>query len=653
MKQPLAYLTTFIIFGLTYSLGSPAMAQDAAQECVTWPRVLPPEGIEIPAEQSSKWKTRIDALDKQLATNRQASYWADVEVLVKACKLAIEFREFYAEKDFEKCDRLLSLAEKRAAWLTGDKGPKPGPLKDPEAGERLQVRGFVSAVDGSAQPVGLIMPEQGLSGSKKIPMFVWLHGRGDKSTDLHFLNERMKSKGEVAPPDALVLHAFGRQCVGYKSAGSTDVIEAIDFVCENYPIDRNKIVLIGFSMGGAGAWHVAACQADRFVAASPGAGFAETKLYQNLTPDKYPAPFVQTLWGVYDVPDYTRNLFNLPVIAYSGENDKQIQAARVMEKAFQSEGRQLEHLIGPGMGHKYHPDVLKDLIGKLSAAAKAGRPADPTELHLQTKHLRVHERRWISVEGQLEQYADTRVDATRKDSQWQLTTKNVSRLKLEPPVGAKLTVDGQAIAGKSPLLLVRQADKWQAVDKFDSGIKRPGLSGPIDDAFFDPFLFVTPSGKSTNSNVAKWAQCEQAYAITRWKSLMRGEPRVKRDVDVTADDMAKYHIVVWGDSESNQLLARLMKAKLPVAWDNSSVRVGQETWSADKHVPVAILPNPESPNRYLVINSGLTFRDAHDKTNSLQNPQLPDWAVIDITTPRSASAPGKITAAGFFSDQWK
>ena len=57
------------------------------------------------------------------------------------------------------------------------------------------------------------------------------------------------------------------------------------------------------------------------------------------------------------------------------------------------------------------------------------------------KHLRVHERRWISIEGQQEQYADTRVDAVRKDRQWQLTTKNVSRLKLDPPAGAKLTIE--------------------------------------------------------------------------------------------------------------------------------------------------------------------------------------------------------------------
>ncbi len=483
-------------------------------------------------------------------------------------------------------------------------------------------------------------------------MFVWLHGRGDKSTDLHFLNERMRSKGEVAPADALVLHAFGRQCVGYKNAGTTDVLEAIDFACANYPIDRNKIVLIGFSMGGAGVWHVAARNADLFVAASPGAGFAETRRYQNLTPDKYPASYVQTLWGVYDVPDYTRNLFNLPVIAYSGENDKQIQAARVMEEAFQTEGRKLEHLIGPGMGHKYHPDVLKELLGKLSAAAEAGRSADPTELHLQTKHLRVHERRWISVEGLKDAYADTRVDAQRQGSDWQLTTKNVSRLKLDAPTGATLKVDGQAVSGKNPLLLINESGKWRKVDKFESGLKRPGLSGPIDDAFFDPFLFVTPTGKSSNDKVSKWVECEQAYAITRWKSLMRGEPRVKRDVEVTADDMARYHVVAWGDAESNQLLARLLKSKTPVAWDKSSVRIGKESWPSGEHVPVAIMPNPESPDRYLVINSGLTFRDAHDKTNSLQNPQLPDWSVININTPRSASASGQITAAGFFNDHW-
>lgn len=60
-----------------------------------------------------------------------------------------------------------------------------------------------------------------------------------------------------------------------------------------------------------------------------------------------------------------------------------------------------------------------------------------------------------------------------------------------------------------------------------------------------------------------------------------------------------------------------------------------------------------SPRRYIVINSGPTFREAHDKTNSQQNPKLPDWAVIDLTQDPDATAPGRIAAAGFFNEEWE
>ena len=55
----------------------------------------------------------------------------------------------------------------------------------------------------------------------------------------------------------------------------------------------------------------------------------------------------------------------------------------------------------------------------------------------------------------------------------------------------------------------------------------------------------------------------------------------------------------------------------------------------------------------MVINSGLTFREAHDKTNSLQNPKLPDWAVIDLNQPKTSQAPGGIADAGFFGEAWE
>ena len=66
-----------------------------------------------------------------------------------------------------------------------------------------------------------------------------------------------------------------------------------------------------------------------------------------------------------------------------------------------------------------------------------------------------------------------------------------------------------------------------------------------------------------------------------------------------------------------------------------------------------IFPNPANPKRYIVINSGFTFREAHYLTNAQQTPKLPDWAVVDLSVPPSAYAPGKIAAAGFFGERWE
>ena len=68
---------------------------------------------------------------------------------------------------------------------------------------------------------------------------------------------------------------------------------------------------------------------------------------------------------------------------------------------------------------------------------------------------------------------------------------------------------------------------------------------------------------------------------------------------------------------------------------------------------VLIYPNPLNPTKYVVINSGPTFREGHDRTNSLQNPKLPDWAVIDLSQPPDELAPGRIAAADFFDEDWQ
>ena len=182
--------------------------------------------------------------------------------------------------------------------------------------------------------------------------------------------------------------------------------------------------------------------------------------------------------------------------------------------------------------------------------------------------------------------------------------------------------------------------------------KRHGLQGPIDDAFMDSFLMVTPTGKPMNEKVSRWAAAEQAHAMDHWRRQFRGDARVRNDTEITDDDIASNNLVLWGDPASNRLLARIA-SQLPIRWDAQGAHTPQANYPADRYVPVLIYPNPLNPARYVVFNSGFTFREYDYLNNARQVPKLPDWAIVDIDVPVSSRAPGGIANAGFFGEQWE
>lgn len=638
-----------------------AVIRAPAQDSIAIPpRVLPPAGERLSTEAAAQLSDALTLLEARLAAVRQHPLEADVAIYSKALRYALEFREFYSDKDVAKARRLIERANERLAALAAG--------QTPWASERgLVVRGFRSRIDGSPQPYGLVIPD-GLDLGRPAPLYVWLHGRGDKQTDLHFLAERHASRGQIAPPDAIVVHPFGRQCLGFKSAGEIDVLEAVEHVQRHYRVDPDRIVLIGFSMGGAGAWHLGAHYTDRWCAVSPGAGFAETAQYNRLAPENYPPAYEQRLWGLYDVPNYVRNLFNVPVIAYSGENDKQIQAARVMEQAFRQEGRTLDHRIGPGVEHKYEPQTLEKLLADLRAVVERGRDRAPRTVLLQIQTLRYPRQGWVQAEGLAEHWRDARIDASVAENaaRLEVVTKNVTALRLTPPVAVpeiRVSPPAQMIAGPfaagDSVTLVRSAEGWARLPSSASNSpaprvkgKRPGLQGPIDDAFLEPFVVVTPTGKAKSREVERWVAAELAHWTDRWRSVFRGELPTKRDDELTDQDIAEKHLVLFGDAESNSVIQRV-HGRLPIHWPNGQVQVGDRRFPADRHLPALIYPNPLNESKYVVLNSGPTFRAAHDRTNSLQNPKLPDWAILEITQPPSGERAGRVVLADFFDERWE
>jgi predicted esterase len=627
-------------------------------------RVLPPEGIAIPADVEMRLREELATAYAKYEPLKQHELAPDIEVFLKAVRYALDLREFYTDKDFAKAEALLREANSRSTQLAAGKHPWT-------TATGLVVRGYRSNIDDSAQPYGMVIPKD-FDFKKSLPLYTWLHGRGDKATDLHFITERMSKPGEITPPNAIVVHPFGRQCVGYLNAGEVDVIDVTMQAEKKYNTDPTKRVLIGFSMGGAGAWHVGAHYAHLFRVIAPGAGFAETAKYQKLKPEDYPPWYEQKLWGQNDTPPYVRNLFNTTVIAYSGELDRQIQAARVMEEAYQAEGQTLAHLIGPKTEHKYEPKTKEALLKKINEALQATTDEPPKTVSFQTRTLRYPTKNWVKVIRLEEHWQDSRVDAVLDESTFKVTTKNIAFFSIvlsramPPGEGmVKFTIDGQEFEHQrrrigehevSPFLKVNGRWKLQSIGEFAdltrTPVKQAGSMGPIDDAFYSRFLVVTPSGRSKNPLFQAWQEFELAHFRARWKALMRGDFLEKKDTEVTDAELRDVNLILWGDEDSNVVIKKTA-ASIPIKRSRSEWIIGEHKYDATNHVPVMIFPGPANNFKYIVLNSGLTFREAHDRTNSLQNPKLPDWAMIDITQPPDANAPGKVVNAGFFDEEWQ
>jgi hypothetical protein len=222
--------------------------------------------------------------------------------------------------------------------------------------------------------------------------------------------------------------------------------------------------------------------------------------------------------------------------------------------------------------------------------------------------------------------------------------------------GFSLKIDGTDIQVPPNLFsvpLLRKPDgTWSIGSPPDVLRKRHGLQGPIDDAFLSRFLVVAPDHPSGNELIDRWVAFEIAHLQKRWRELFRGELPIKKAYEVNEADIAGRHLVLWGTPANNHLIAKVA-GKLPVTWKGDAVIAGKSSFPSAHHLPLLIHPNPLSSTKYVVINSGPTFREAHDRTNSLQNPKLPDWAILDLNQPPNGESAGKVVAADFFDEFWK
>jgi hypothetical protein len=653
----------------------------------------------------------------------------DIEIYHKAARWIVQHQEWYnanyAKWTLETLDQGLVRAKKLR---------EQGYYFDNKTAGRV-VRGYRSSLDGSVQPYGLILPKNypqkaDLSNyNEDWRLEVILHGRDASLTEVKFLHQF----ADAPPPadlDHIELHIYGRGNNAYRWAGEVDVFEALEHCLSHTgrnwlhpssshaskarPVGRwlgrigqtpdirgeiggglaqmlneDHVILRGFSMGGAGAWHLGLHHPDRWRSVSPGAGFTTTHGYVKNLPEKLPA-YQEACLHIYDAVDYAENAVNVPIVAYGGERDPQLQAAKNIEAKLKPLGIPMTLLVGPDTEHRYHPESLKQ-IQKLQAehAAKKRDNRDGFAAITDPKHVRFvtftpqfSECYWVKVLAQEKQFERSLVDAEFSKERLKVKTDNVRLLMLTVMLGESeqksiaVEIDGEKLnAGLHPLLtgedrdrplpgtpivLQKREGKWSTTilaKALTDAVRQPQkdhrLMGPIDVAFTQPFLCVRGDGKPWHEATGKYVEADLQRFQQEWHKFFRGDLPVKDAMDVDTEDLLGRHLVLFGDPSSNPLIAYALD-RLPLKWTRERIEFAGQSVTAADHVPVMIFPSPFNPEKYLVLNTGHTFHAKDfEGTNALLYPRLGDYALLKLKGDEKDPLAVEVVTAGLFDEKWQ
>ena len=129
----------------------------------------------------------------------------------------------------------------------------------------------------------LYLPKDYGKTDKQWPLLVFLHGAGERGSDLN----RVKFHG----PPKLVEQGKDLPFIVVSPQCPTDkwwpnmieyIMALIDDTVENYSVDEKRIYLTGLSMGGYGTWTIASTYPERFAAIAPICGGGQPYLARNL-----------------------------------------------------------------------------------------------------------------------------------------------------------------------------------------------------------------------------------------------------------------------------------------------------------------------------------------------------------------------------------
>ena len=179
----------------------------------------------------------------------------------------------------------------------------------------------------------IYLPSDYQSSEKNLPLVLCLHGAGEAGTDL----ERVEKNGipkMIAQGTEFPFIVLAPQCTEQSVwVAELEALHAlVEKIIQEYRIDTSRIYLTGLSMGGAGAWHLAAEYPSIFAALVPICGGAFPEL---------------------GFPEKIRVLKNIPIWAFHGALDEHVplQSSQELVDVLRNHQGNVKFTVYPDVKH--------------------------------------------------------------------------------------------------------------------------------------------------------------------------------------------------------------------------------------------------------------------------------------------------------------
>ncbi len=511
---------------------------------------------------------------------------------------------------------------------------------------------YLAPQDDSPQPYFLHVPKAVTAG-KPLPAIVYLHGYApwlDK-TNWHELSAGLTEQAEAR--GYLVIAPFARSNTDFQSIGEWDTMHVLALAQQQVKVDPDRVFVIGYSMGGAGVYTLAAHYPDVWAGGIVMCGRPRNYLWKDLDAAKV-EPFKRQLLDLESGAPHVQNFTHIPFLVFQGTADVLIdptQAYRFVEDMGRL-GLKAELVRLEGQSHWIADEVFSTAKAFEWMDAQR-RVAAPKNVRFKTYSLLYHRAWWVTLDA-IERWGEpAEVNATLEaGNKLELTTHNVARLLLRPP---KELADPKAplaatVNGK-PQKLEPNAEGAFTVELAAVPAtplrKKPTLCGPIKDAFNGRFQFVygTAGDKEAtdrNRTLARQVQKE-------WYTFAKGFRNVVPDTSISDAEMARSNLILFGTPKTNALLAR-MAAKLPVRFTADGYEILGKTYKAGETTGLMfIYPNPLAPERYIVVYDGQHYGEKLGENHKYD--LLPDFIVYSDEPDYDDS--NSFYVAGFFDTAWQ